>query len=42
MAIGILCRGHRFAFADPYRIDYVALAVYDLIRAALRASITAI
>jgi len=42
MAIGILCRGHRFAFADPYAIDYVTLAVNYAVTTALGAGIAAI
>lgn len=42
MAIGILCRGHSFAFAHIHGIDYVTLAVNDFVRAASGASITAI
>lgn len=42
MTVGILCRGHRFAFAYPNRIDCLAIAVYYLVVTALGASIAAI
>lgn len=42
MAIGFLCRGHRFALAYPNAVDYVALGVYHVVVTALGTGISAI